>query len=198
MKTLTTIALLALTLAACAPGMPALTETPVPTATSTPLPPTPTATFEARPNVILPTTLPTKPTIALTPDPIQVEKWKEYEDNLGKKILSGKTAVLCEWEILGQSYQEVYAWAACDGVSVPAVIYRGADGSIRNVDVPGMSSDWGSDIRRMFPAEVREKFNYYQFGRAREMLTHLEYRRTHPDVPPLILLSAMPTATLTP
>ena len=201
MKTKIMIAFLVITLAACAPmhtGTPdiqttaiaqtgvALTQTVLPTAT---LPP-PTFTQTALTTPTPPATpLPTQPIIAMTPDSIQVKRWKEYEDALGKKILSSETSILCEWEILGRAEHEVYVWAVCDGVSVPAVIYLEADEGIKKVDVPGMSSDWGSDVRRMFPEYVREKFQYRNES-VSKMLAHLEWRRMHQEEPPLIVLSA--------
>jgi hypothetical protein len=55
----------------------------------------------------------------------------------------------------------------------------------------------------MFPAEVQEKFDLYTgnssfYGRLREMINHNNYRETHPEEPPLAVLSAMPKVTITP
>ncbi len=175
----------------------ALTQTALPTAT-------PTATIA----VILPTPYPTQsPFIPfMTPDAIQAARWKEYQIALAKSILSflPPEEVLCEWDILGQSSQEVYVWADCavpgkgnDGL--PAVIHLNADNSVQNAEVPRRGSGWNADVQRMFPADVREKFGLdfanYIFHRTRkeEMLQHLIYRATHPEVPPLIVLSATPT-----
>jgi hypothetical protein len=206
LKTRFILAFLAILLASCAPAlMPVPTETPAPsTPTYTPTPQGPTFTPTPEFTNILATVMPTQPPIPiLTPDAIQIEKWKEYQTALAKVLLTGYNSALgndpdlykyalCEWELLGRSDQEVYVWAVCDGVSVPALIHLGTGGDIENVEVPGINSSWGSDIRRMFPVHVREKFNYYEFGRAREMSTHLEWRRTHPEEPPLIVLSATP------
>jgi hypothetical protein len=196
MKTCIVFAFLASLLMSCAPAiMPAATQTSIPpTATYTP-------TAEMTPISDVPTPLPTQPTIPiLTPDSVQVENWKEYQTELAKSIVPQEPAewALCEWEILGSSDQKLYVWAVCNEVSVPALIYLGADGNVKNVEVPGVSSDWGSDIRRMFPQYVQEKFNYYQFGRVKEMLAHLKWRQTHPDEPPLNVLSTTPTITPTP
>ena len=183
------------------------TETPIPTVVS----PTPVPTSTFIPVTIIPSPLPTQPTIPMiTPDAIQVKRWKEYENALAMKIRGREASVgkvLCEWDILGRSDQEVYVWAVCMGTflvgdinpifptaSVPAVIHLNEDGSVQSVEIPGAGSDYVRDIRRMFPPDVQEEFDRYHFGRAGEMSEHLEWRRTHPEEPPLIVLSA----TLTP
>lgn len=191
-------------LTACTPAM-----TPAPTRISVPMtvPPTSTVTAEVIPAIMTPSPIPTQPSIMMiTPDKIQVERWKEYEDALAQSILPmfPLESILCEWDILGQSSQEVYVWADCavpgkgdDGL--PAVIHLNADNSVQNAEVPGRGSGWSADVQRMFPADVREKFGLdfanYIFYRPRkqEMLQHLVYRATHPEEPPLIVLSATPT-----
>ncbi len=135
----------------------------------------------------------------ITPDPIQVERWKEYETALAKSFLSylPPKEVLCEWEILGRSAQEVYVWAVCEGptgsssVSTASVIHLEADGSIQNVETLGLDLNYSSGIL-MFPADVQEKFDYYHFGRVEKMSEHLDWRRIHPEEPPLIVLSVTP------
>jgi hypothetical protein len=107
MKTRILIIFIAVTLAACAPvAAPAQNETPVPAATFTPPPPTETIVYPT------PSPLPTQPIIIrITPDAIQVERWKEYEDALAKALFPSSFIpgeFLCEWEILGRSDQEVY------------------------------------------------------------------------------------------
>jgi hypothetical protein len=117
---------------------PTFTPTNLPTSIPThPLPPTFTPTD-------LPTSIPTEPPPPiLTPDAIQVERWQEYQTELAKALYSydpndpshqegyypgADKDALCEWDILGQSGQEVYVWAACvsaDGLWLerhPAVI----------------------------------------------------------------------------
>jgi hypothetical protein len=143
------------------------------------------------------------PISIITPDAVQVERWKEYQTELIKAVLSGYDPAsydfaLCEWDILGRSSQEVYVWAYCAihggaGASRPSVIYLKTDGSIRNVRVAeytGSSFDLG-----LFPADVQEKRGLYTGnslfnGRIREMINHIDYRETHPDEPPLVVLSA--------
>jgi len=184
-------------LAACGQQTIALpTKTPIPTVVS--LTPVPTSTFEPPPENVLPTITPTRPGETLiTPDGIQVERWKEYQTALAKNVLAHlpPEEVLCEWEILGRSGSDVYVWAVCSGKdgggSVPAIIHLETDGAIQSVE---RAKNWSRDIPRLFPPDVIEKFAHYQGGRAGELIAHIEWRRTHPEEPPLIILSA----TLTP
>lgn len=228
MKKAMFIAFLAVTLAACAPATQPmnqqgtaiavvltdhfLTETALPTAT----PPPPTVTPTATAVVFLSTPPPTQPPVPiLTPDAIQVERWQEYQTELIKAVLSGYDPVfyqyaLCEWDILGRSGQEVYVWAWCatrgeGGGDRPAVIHLDTNGAIQKVTVPAINnSTWVSQIQAMFPEDVREKLDLYYFnvcvycGRPEELRIHLNYRKTHPEEPPLVVLLAMPTSTLTP
>ncbi len=193
-------------LVACSNEVTALpVETPIQTVVS----PMPIPTLTLIPATEFSTQLPPQPTMAvITPDPIQVERWKEYEVALAQGILPmfSFESILCEWDILGRSGQEVYVWAVCafpnkgDDMR-PAVIHLEADGSIHSVEIPKRGSS--SDINRMFPEEVQVKFNLYTGnslfgGRLKEMLDHLAYRETHPEEPPLIVLLAIPTPTPTP
>ena len=83
----------------------------------------------------------------ITPDAIQVERWKEYEDALAMKIRGREASVgkvLCEWDILGRSGNEVYVWTVCGeiwdnrvGLEGLAVIYIGEDGSVYNAETAG-------------------------------------------------------------
>ncbi|MBI5946481.1 MAG: hypothetical protein HY864_19130 [Chloroflexi bacterium] len=172
---------------------------------------TPTATIVYP----VPSPIPTQPPVPiLTPNANQVERWKEYQMELAKAILYGYDpasldSVICEWDILGQSGQEVYVWAECSipnwgDDSRPAVIYLNPDGSIQNIEILERGSEAESDSQRMFPADVREKFDLYYtgdsmfFGRRKEFIDHTIYRETHPEDPPLIILSAMPTVNPTP
>jgi len=181
------------------------TETSIPTVVSLP-------TSTLIPVTITPSPLPTQPTIPIiTPDPIQVERWKEYEDALAialfppKYIPQSPSEFLCEWEILGRSDQEVYVWAVCMSIfsagvnsglpyhaEIPAVIHIGADGVVQNVEIPGGGSSYASDIRRMFPPEAQEKY-FEGLIHFQELRDHLRWRREHPEEPPLIVLSATPT-----
>jgi hypothetical protein len=148
MKTLTTIAFLALILAACAPVQAnatdvhntavavagtevALTQAALPTATPPPTTSTQTPEITFAPATTIPTLVP--PPI-FTPDAIQVERWREYQTELANALFVYNPAfpqlrygpdvyqgAICEWDILGLSNQEVYLWAACisaDGLSL--------------------------------------------------------------------------------
>lgn len=176
-------------------------ETPPPTA----VPPTLIPTATLIPITVTPSPLPTQPRIpVITPDAIQVERWKEYEDVLVQSILPTYSFenILCEWDILAQSGQEVYVWAVCASPNVsdwrPAVLHLEADGSVHSVEIPKRGST--SDINRMFPEEAQVKFSLYTGGslfdgRLKEMLNHLNYRETYPEEPPLIVLLATPIPT---
>jgi hypothetical protein len=210
MRHLFTVILLVTILSACGQQTVALpTETPAPTVVSATL--VPTSTFI--PVTVTPSPLPTQPIIPMiTPDAIQVERWREYEDALAKSILSflPPEEVLCEWEILGRSEQEVYVWALCTSIissgispisgteifsssSIPTVIHLREDGAVQSVEIPGAGSFYARDISRMFPPDVQEKFENYHFGRAgAEIGERLVWRRTHPEEPPLIVLIATP------
>ncbi len=195
MKIKTYVTLLFFFLAACAPVVTsAPTEPLVPSA----VPPTftPTATI-----IYAPSPSPTQPSPPiLTPDVIQVARWKEYEDALAKAFFSSLApeSFLCEWDILGRSGLEVYVWVICDvlqggrGASAPAVIYLNSGGFIQNVKILGKSSDYSSDILKL-PTDVQQKLDFYRFGREKVLWEHLEWRRTHPEEPPLIVFSATPT-----
>ena len=200
-------------LAACGKQAAALLETPVPT----PLLPTSTSKIIFIPAIIPLSPLPTEPPIpVLTPDAIQVERWKEYQTELAKLVLAQHSSqeipfdenALCEWDILGRSDQELYVWAMCNtpdsGGAKPAVIHLGLDGSIQKVEVPFHGSGWESTIQKLFPADVQEKIDAYFYsrssnsGRAEELRMHLLYRRTHSEVLPLTILSTIRTPTSTP
>ena len=151
----------------------------------------------------------TQPIIpAVTADSIQVERWKEYEDALAKALFSLSFAdyeFLCEWEILGQSNQEIYVWTVCMTIAsdastgrpslhstMPVVIHTQADGSVESVEIPRGGNDYAADIRRMFPPEAQEKY-FEGLIHFQELTDHLNWRREHPEEPPLIVLSATPT-----
>lgn len=160
------------------------------------------------PITIAPSPLPTEPSIPIiTPDPIQVERWTEYEHALKQSILPTWSfeALHCEWDILAAADQEVYVWALCGsskGTDMrPAVIHLRSNGSVGSVEI--LRRGHPSDIDRLFPKEAQAKFSFYQGrsafdGRLREMLDHLYYRETHPEEPPLVILSVIPTVTPTP
>ena len=135
---------------------------------------------------------------------------------------------ICEWDILGWSDQEMYLWVACisaNGLSLrtnPAVVYLELDDSIQKVNVPNVEVNHRDQTEtydlQLFPIGIQEKLClYYFYGfvpqcheitpayipsfdlrREGVFLSHLKYRKTHPEEPPLIVLSVLPTASLTP
>jgi hypothetical protein len=213
-KAQTIIILLATILVACTPAV-----TLVPTETSPPktlsptaeviatVTPSPTLTPTAKViTTVTPSPIPARPTFAaITPDAVQVGGWKEYQSALAKGLMSSlpPEEVLCEWEILGQSTQTIYVWAVCQGplpgarldfttLSVPVVIHLEKDETIQSIEFPSAYTYSTGGISKMFPPDVREKFSYYDFGRAKKLSEHIEWRREHPEEPPLIILSATP------
>ena len=187
--------------------------------------PTPTVIATATPQATLIPTLP--PPLILTPDAIQVERWREYQTELAKVVQKNKKAgieydpeiaedALCEWDILGRAGQEVYVFVVCvfpkghGDMRIPAIIYLESDGSIRLVKHPEPkvtnSSVFNYDP---FPVEVQEKFcHYFSFQsdlfscsyvgtaprpRLDMLYAHIEYRKTHPEESPLVILSSTPT-----
>lgn len=183
------------------------TETPIQTVVS----PTPIPTSTLIPATEFSTPLPPQPTIAfITPDASQVERWKEYEDELAKLVLSNSGAdfpryedALCEWDVLGRSGQDIYVWAECSvpgsGGRGPAVIYLEEDGSIRDVKYAFPSPSRDVAISRLFPEDIQAKiYTYFSSEWQQELQRHLTYRLTHPEEPPLVILSATLDGTSTP
>lgn len=151
---------------------------------------------------------PTPPAIPLIrPEANQIEMLYESQIALANAFYSSsyesEKPVICEWEILGQSVNEVYVWAICakryssggpsEGL---AVIHIGEDEAVLNAETTGIGGlGFPSQIREMFPLEVQERY----FGgliHFQELVDHLRLRLYHPEQsnPPLIVL----WATLTP
>jgi len=202
-------------LAACA--FPTLPETPSPTTTAfRTLPPilyptsSPTVTTIPSPTIwYTPSPLPPLPVFA-TPDSVHMQRWKEYQEALAR-VLKRSTPpgrkVLCEWIILGTSKDAIYVWALCaeqerndfyPGVSTPAAIYVDSTGGVVRVIAPELER---IPIRDIFPENVAEIiFDAYGGpgapgwldGGFEQLKAHLIYRFDHPDVPPLVVLSAIP------
>ena len=157
------------------------------------------------PVIVTPSALPTQPIIPfITPDADQVERWREYEDTLARAIFSSYLApeqVVCDWVILGQTEQEVYLWAHCASiysagpsqVSIPTVIHIGPDGSVQSAEIPGSGTAYDRDIRRMFPTDIQEIIFNQVVLFPQEQIDRLRWRRGHPDEPPWIVLSSLPT-----
>jgi hypothetical protein len=131
-----------------------------------------------------------------------VERWQEYQTALAEKFsYLPPEKVICEWEILGQSDQEVYVWTVCGeirsyrvGLEGLAIVYIGADGSVYKAETAGIGgSGFPSEIQQMFPVDVQERY----FGgivHFQELVDHLRWRLSRPEEPPLIVRNA----TLTP
>ncbi len=142
--------------------------------------------------------------VFITPDTDQLASWQVYERALAKNVYPpglGITDVLCEWEILDQLEEKIYVWVVCSGyysphqsstASLPAIIYLDINGDIQGVETtentPGSYSD---TLRELFPMDIQEKFQYYRFGGAKIMRTHIDIRRFSQN-PPLFVLSATP------
>jgi hypothetical protein len=170
----------------------------------------PTATAEPTLTPILPTLTPTQlPYSMITPSAIQVERWKEYEVALAKALFPSSFIpgeFLCEWEILGQSKQELYVWAICMSIfpvgnarptyesTMANVIHIGPDGTIQRVGVSGGENSNIFDIREVFSPEAQARYfeGLINFDGLKD---RLRWRREHPEEPPLIVLLATPQAT---
>jgi len=165
--------------------------------TSIPATVVPTSTFI--PLIITPSPLPTELVFAIiTPDPIQVQRWNEYEDALARAFFSDyfrPEEVVCEWEILGRADQEVYVSAHCASTYsagpsqgwIPAVIHIGINGAVQSAEIPGAGTAYGADIRRLFPTDVQERIFSHSMN-FQSMDDRIRWRRGHPDEPPLIVL----------
>jgi len=158
------------------------------------------------PPLIVLNSLSTQPTPAIipwiTPDPIQVERWREYETALAE-VLSHlpPEQILCEWEILGQSGNEKYVWTVCGEIWDIRVGLEGLirvdvreDGSIQNAIPSGTGgAGYPSEIQKMFPPDVQERYFHGQIH-FQKLVDHLRWRqRLGREEPPLIVLNATPT-----
>jgi hypothetical protein len=159
---------------------------------------TPTRDFTPIAATVMPTQ---PPIIMITPDEIQVERWKEYETALAKSLLPKESPeqVLCEWVILGQSGQELYVVAVCLGsgrATAPAVIYLDTDGSIQNMEIVEYGSTRDLNIQRLFPPDIREMIYDKEMQVIYERLAgYLDWRSKHREEPPLIILNITSTPT---
>jgi hypothetical protein len=150
-----------------------------------------------------------RPDETSTPPPTATpsSRWEAYESALADAFLpppGEPSEGLCEWEILGEGEQEIYVWAMCQvkvsatgaAMSAPAVIYLGDDGEIQRVEHPGDGLDYGTGVRRLFPADLHERVFYHHVDpkviwEPDVMWEHINSRREHPE-PPLIELSGTP------
>ncbi len=75
-------------------------------------------------------------------------------------------------------------------MSAPAVIDLKEDDSIENVEVPGDGTQYGTDIRKMFPKAIQERIFSGSID-VSGMWSHLQLRHENPG-PPLIVNSGVP------
>ena len=71
-------------------------------------------------------------------------------------------------------------------MSAPVVITLTENGDIEKVEVPGDGSQYGIDIRKMFPQELKERIFSQSINTLDEMWSHIQLRQKNPE-PPLIV-----------
>ncbi|MGB2964350.1 MAG: hypothetical protein WBB69_10235 [Anaerolineales bacterium] len=163
-------------------------------------PPSPTQTSELFPSATpspIPTQLPSIP-----------ERWREYEIALAQSMIPSTSTeeVICEWEVLGESENELYVWAVCTttfpypqtddifpGVQNAAVIHLGEDGEALNVNTARDGTHFEVDVIVMLPASASKKVlsNTIDYKRLED---HLLFRKDNPFEPPLYALDALDAA----
>ena len=120
----------------------------------------------------------------------------EYEHALALELVGTPNAI-CEWVVLGQKDQEVYVYAMCQitdlsigtAATIPVVIHLGNNGSIEKVQLPGSGTQYGNNIRKMFPPELQDKMILPTDDMGIDkMWSHLDLRQENPE-PPLIASS---------
>lgn len=208
-KTIFIIFLLVIFLSACVSAQPdihtqntamAIAQTSI-VQTKTALP-TITSIFTPTAPVIVPTYSPyptQTPIFIITPNAIQVKRWKEYQNELAKLVLSHPggeylfyESALCEWDILGYEDEKLFVWAEC-AYDIwgrgPAVIFLETNGSIKDVEYAFSGYGRNTVIEDLFPPEIQVKiYSYFSSARSQEMIEHIKYRFSYPDEPPLIVL----------
>lgn len=109
---------------------------------------------------------------------------QDLESALASHFLDDPTA-LCEWQVWGESDQEMYLWAVCESVSgsavsAPAVVRIGqGEGGvwrIQEIEVPRDGTFYGPDVRTLFPSEVQERIFAHDFD-AEVALARIAERR---------------------
>ena len=127
----------------------------------------------------------------------KVDRWIQYQSALSVVYLSSSVSGLCEWNILGQSEHKIYVWAICQeansiggaAMSAPAVIHLAQNRDIEKVEVPGDGSQYGVEIRRMFPSTLQEKVLSYEANSKDSldaMWNHIQLRHKNPDTPLIV------------
>jgi len=156
----------------------------------------------------------------VTPIPTQLagilKNWRGYEIALAQSMIPSfpTDQVICEWEVLGESVNELYVWAACmttvpypqtddayPSINTAAVIHLSDDGEALAIERPSGGMNYANEIREMFPVEAQEKFfsNSIEYKRLKD---HLLFRKDNSFTPPLYAIDAArpthaPTPTLT-
>lgn len=134
------------------------------------------------------------PTVQVTPTSTDSPRWMIYEKALSRAIVQ-KEDGLCEWEILGQSNDEVYVWAYCKvrepigtAASIPIVIQLGKNGEIEKVTIPRDGNNYPIDIRALFPEDVQQKIFPHSVFDSTAAKEHID-ERLKSNGPPSIAIS---------
>ncbi len=166
------------------------------------------------------------PSTTVSPIPTQLpsfpERWREYEIALGQKMIPYASTspsasieeIICEWEVLEESENELYVWAVCTttfpfpqtdgdfpGVQTAAVIHLGEDDEVLNVITARVGNHFEADLLFLFPAIAIKKVltNSIDY---KILEDHLLLRKENPIVPPLYALDThdglKPAHTLAP
>ena len=150
--------------------------------------PTPTSSF---PQTSIPPSL--TPGSTATPQPVfaPAPARDELERALATRV-HGEPAALCEWQVLGQTSQDLYVWAVCQSVtndsavSAPAVVHLGTNGHVERVDMPRDGSLYAQDVRGLFPEDLGARIFAHDID-ANAMWARVAARR-----------AGLPTVTVTP
>jgi hypothetical protein len=102
------------------------------------------------------------PPVSLLPnglDPVEVEESISVKEML---------EMYCEWDVLGEDADAVYIWALCEtfggsAVSLPVRINLSDAGHFTCVEMPGDGTNYGPDIERLFPMDVRERIGNSEY-----------------------------------
>jgi hypothetical protein len=131
-----------------------------PAATMPPLELTPTHWYLL--TSIPPSTPTPNPADTPQPAPTSISARDELERALVSRV-HWETNAICEWEVLGQTPQDLYVWVVCQSiandsaVSVPAAVHLGTDGRVARVDVPRDGSLYAQDVRALFPQDLHQR-----------------------------------------
>jgi len=145
----------------------------------------------------------------ISPDPAQLDRWKEYQTALAEKLMPQypRDKVLCEWELTKKYELRINVWAVCmttvtsaevgnyyfPVASVPAVINLDVDGTVQSVEIPEYGESYLSDFWKLFPNGA-----WNDLPDVSAMEKHLHWRRINRTEPPLVVLNAIAILTATP